>query len=95
MAHSLAEEEERKQTAAPLPERPEEELRQRFSRSALLPLVNKEPVLAQTCLYKHVGSVRVDARQASPARHCLSSCRLRRWLSNRGHQLTGACYCAV
>jgi hypothetical protein len=39
MAASLAEEQGRKQTAAPLPEQPEPELRRRFARSLLLPKV--------------------------------------------------------
>ena len=39
MAASLAEEQGRKQTAAPLPEQPEAELRRRFARSLLLPKV--------------------------------------------------------
>lgn len=39
MASSLAEEEARKQTAVPLAEQTEEELRKRFSRSILLPQV--------------------------------------------------------
>lgn len=39
MAASLAEEQGRKQTAAPLPEQPEAELRRRFARSLLLPQV--------------------------------------------------------
>jgi hypothetical protein len=43
MAASLAEEQERKQTAAPLADRPEEELRKRFARSMLLPQVRRFP----------------------------------------------------
>lgn len=39
MAASLAEEQGRKQAAAPLPEQPEPELRRRFARSLLLPQV--------------------------------------------------------
>jgi hypothetical protein len=39
MAASLAEEQERKQTAAPLVDLPDEELRKRFARSILLPKV--------------------------------------------------------
>lgn len=41
MAASLAEEEERKTSAVPLPDRPDAELRQRFAASLLLPQVRK------------------------------------------------------